>query len=48
MINVFGVGCLGSETPQPLAGAQTPLWLQPDNFAEGCSGGGGGRGVCDC
>lgn len=27
MINVFGVGRLGSETPLPLAGAQALPWL---------------------
>lgn len=42
MINVFGVGRLGSETPQPLAGAETPPWLQSNSFTEGCSGGGRG------
>lgn len=35
MINVFGAGRPGSETPLPLAGAQTPLRLWLDNLAEG-------------
>lgn len=43
MINVLGVGRVGSETQLPLAGAQAPPWLCPDNFAEGLLCGGGGR-----
>lgn len=36
MINVFGVGHLGSETLLPLAGAQALPLLQPITYLCGC------------